>query len=101
SDLSLRKMMMSSVKYCLGPAGFALLIATAAIPCNAAGTNAYWHGVINNEWTVGIDSSTGLSNWYSQPPPNGTAQEVPTGTAKFEPGAKVFAVHVSADAHIG
>lgn len=78
----------------------AIFLTTAALECNAAETDAYWHGVINNEWTVGIDSSTGLSNWYSKPPPNGTARDVPSGSATFAAGAKQFSVHVSADATI-
>jgi hypothetical protein len=82
-------------------AAFAVCLAMPALHSEAAETDAYWHGVINDEWTVGIDPDTHLSNWYSKPPPNGVAREVPTGVARFAPDAKRFSIKVSADATIG
>lgn len=57
----------------------------AAAPAFAG--SAYWHGTRSGNWGDGIRSQSGESNWYSTPPPNGSPEPVPDGTATFAAGA--------------
>jgi len=74
-----------------------LAIAILCLLHPSAGTSqdAFWHGVISSSWDQGIIGVGDVaSNWYSLAPPNGDPLEVPTGTARFFPGAITTTVNV-------
>lgn len=58
----------------------------------ARALDAFWHGVLDAKWETG--KTFGASNWYSRPPPDGAARDVPDGAATFTEGALRFEISI-------
>lgn len=58
--------------------------------------DTYWQGRIDAVWAQGING-LGDSNWYSRPPPNGAARNVPRGVAVFAQGAREYDIRIGGD----
>jgi hypothetical protein len=80
-------------------AGIAAFIFVCAGSRIVQAEDAFWHGVRSDIWNQGI--SGGVSNWYSDHPPNGVALDVPTTTAIFADGALRTSIVIKQDAAIG
>jgi hypothetical protein len=64
--------------------------------------NAYWHGSRGSDWSLGISSGGGISNWHSQPPPapNGKPLPVPDGVAIFDRDPSTRSVSITTQTEI-
>lgn len=78
---------------CLSALGAAALL-LAPMP-GARALDAFWHGVLDAKWETG--KAFGASNWYSRPPPDGAARDVPDGAATFTEGALRFEISIGKD----
>src|SRR5690348_12850317 len=78
----------------------AVFCAVVTLTCaqTAHALDAFWHGVRSDVWSDGI--AAGISNWYSQAPPDGVARAVPGGTATFAPGAMRFNLRITQNASV-
>jgi hypothetical protein len=90
---------MRAIRFAAGVACAVCIFAIAASN-RARADESFWHGVRSDIWNEGI-SQTQVSNWYSEHPPNGLADEVPHGTAIFAGGALRTNIVVKRDAEIG
>lgn len=84
------------LRACLAGATLLLLLVDAA--SSDPTKDFYWQARRSSNWSDGINAA-GVSNWYSQRPPNGIARSVPGvgSTAIFGPGARSTIVNVTRD----